>query len=307
MFSRLLSRLRAKWPFLNAFHISLFGAALLLSTLLHGALLVTNFVAEKEKTSAKDRGLDVVLVNSKSARKPLNAQVLAQANVDAGGNTDADRRATTPLPVSAKQQQGNDLERAKKRVQELEVRQKRLLTQAKSTKNIAPTPKPAASEPREAPTEVALPNLSGQDLANSALEMARLEAEIARTADEYNKRPRVKNIGTRAEEYRFAQYIEDWRLKVERVGTLNYPEAAKGKLSGNLALTVRIKNDGSVEKIEIDRSSGHKILDDAARRIVQMASPYATFPPGIARDTDVLEISRTWSFTSENVLQTKAR
>lgn len=79
---------------------------------------------------------------------------------------------------------------------------------------------------------------------------------------------RAKNLLVRTEEYRFAQYIEDWRLKVERVGNLNYPEAAKGKLFGVLTLTVTIKSDGVVDKVEIERSSGHRILDDAARRIV---------------------------------------
>lgn len=114
---------------------------------------------------------------------------------------------------------------------------------------------------------------------SSALGMARLRGEIARQTDEYNKRPRVKHLGTRTQEYRFAQYMEEWRNKVERVGTLNYPEAAKGKLSGSLVLTVRIKSDGSVERVEIDRSSGHKLLDDAARRIVMMARPTALFRP----------------------------
>ena len=137
--------------------------------------------------------------------------------------------------------------------------------------------------------------------------MARLQGEIDRNTDEYNKRPRKKFIGTRTEEYRFAQYIEDWRLKVERVGNLNYPEAAKGKLFGALMLTVTIDSDGAVKSVEINRSSGHKILDDAARRIVNMASPYAAFPPDIRRDTDLLVITRKWSFTSSDQLETSAR
>ena len=68
----------------------------------------------------------------------------------------------------------------------------------------------------------------------SARAMARLEGEISKTTDEYSKRPRKKFIGARTEEYRFAQYIEDWRQKIERIGTLNYLEAARGKLYGSL-------------------------------------------------------------------------
>jgi protein TonB len=133
-----------------------------------------------------------------------------------------------------------------------------------------------------------------------------LEGEIAKELDDYNKRPRKKFIGTSAVEYRFAQYFEEWRTKVERVGTLNYPEAARGKLYGSLVLTVTIRNDGSVAGIEINRSSGHKILDDAARRIVAMAAPFAAFPPAIRHDTDVLEITRTWNFTQRDSLETRA-
>lgn len=103
-------------------------------------------------------------------------------------------------------------------------------------------------------------------------------------------------IGARAAEYRFAQYEEDWRVKVERVGTLNYPAGARGKLYGNLRMTVYILPDGSVQKVELDRSSGLKLLDDAAFKIVRMATPFAEFPPNIRRDTDILVITRTWFF-----------
>jgi monofunctional biosynthetic peptidoglycan transglycosylase len=130
------------------------------------------------------------------------------------------------------------------------------------------------------------------------MEAIRLEAQIARDLEAYQKRPKRRFIGARAEEYRFARYVEDWRMKVERVGNLNYPEAARAqKLYGSLILTVAIKADGSIEHILVDKSSGKKILDAAALRIVQLAAPYAAFPANIRRDTDILEITRTWTFT----------
>ena len=205
------------------------------------------------------------------------------------------------MPPSKHQKTGNELEQAEKRVQELEARQQRLLTQQRS-KNAAAPRVDAEAQPEPAP-----PQISGRDLASSALAMARLEGEIAQSTDEYNKRPRKKNLGTRVEEYRFARYVEDWRSKVERVGTLNYPEAAKGKLFGSLILSVTIRSDGSVDKIIIDRPSGHRILDEAARRIVQMAAPYAVFPPDIRRDYEILEITRTLTFTNSNLLDAKSR
>lgn len=269
-----------------------------ISVLVHVLLLMLHFQFPEASRAAREKALDIILVNAKSARKPSDAQALAQANLDGGGNTDEDRRAKTPLPPTSQQVTGNDVQQLQRRVQELEAAQKRMLTQAKSVRTVAAA-KAADLQPAPAPS------LSGLDLAESARAMARLEGEIAKSTDEYAKRPRKRFIGARTEEYRFAQYIEDWRMKIERVGTLNYPEAARGKLYGSLVLTVSIGADGSVGRIDINRSSGHKLLDDAARRIVQMASPYSPFPPDIRRDTDVLEITRTWYFTQGDQLSAK--
>jgi periplasmic protein TonB len=271
-----------------------------LSLFIHALVLSLQFKFPDASRAFKDMALDIILVNSKSTRKPSDAQALAQTRLDGGGNTDENRRAKTPLPPSARHQSGADLEQSKRRVKELEAEQQRLLAKEQNKPSVAPTP------PKE-PAPETTPGVNGLDLAQNALAMARLEAEISKNVDEYNKRPRKKFIGTRADEYRFAQYVEDWRIKVERIGTLNYPEAAKGKLYGTLVLSVTIKSDGSVDKVEINRSSGHKILDDAARRIVFMAGPYAPFPSAIQRDTDMLEITRSWSFTSSNSLETGSR
>jgi protein TonB len=268
------------------------------SVLIHAALLSLNFTFPNASRAVKDKALEIILVNSKAARRPSDAQALAQTNLDGGGNVDENRRAKTPLPPSARQQAGADLEQKQQRVQALEAQQQKLMAQTRSKRTASP------QELREAQPEPS-PTLSGREMASSALAMARLEAEISKNVEEYNKRPRKKNIGVRADEYRFAQYVEDWRLKVERIGTLNYPDAAKGKLYGSLVLSVNILSDGTVQKIEINRSSGHKILDDAARRIVQMASPYAAFPPDIRRDTDIIEITRTWAFTRNDALETR--
>ncbi|MDE2586340.1 MAG: energy transducer TonB, partial [Betaproteobacteria bacterium] len=260
-----------------------------LSVLIHGLLLSLHFKFPDASRALQDKAMEIILVNSKSASRPSNAQALAQANLDGGGNTEENRRASTPLPPSARQQAGADLEQAQQRVQALEAQQQKLLTEVRS-KTKAPVQQARQPQPQPSPT------LSGRDLASSALAMARLEGEINRNVEDYNKRPRKKFLGTRAEEYRFAQYMEDWRLKVERVGTLNYPEPARGKLYGSLVLTVVINADGSIDKVELERSSGQKVLDDAALRIVKMAAPYAAFPADIRREVDQLVITRTWFF-----------
>jgi protein TonB len=135
------------------------------------------------------------------------------------------------------------------------------------------------------------------------LEAIKLEAQIAKDMDAYQKRPKRTFIGARATEYRFARYVEDWRLKIERIGNLNYPEAARqAKLYGSLVLTVSIRADGSLENVEVNRPSGQRILDAAAVKIVEMSGPFAPFPPDIRRDTDILHITRTWTFAKGDEL-----
>ena len=269
-----------------------------ISLAIHALLLTLHFSFPDASKAMREKALDVVLVNAKSAKRPTDPQALAQANLDGGGNTDENRRLKTPLPPTPQQTTGSEIERMQRRYRELEVAQQKMLTEAKTARAVV-----AARNAAEQPTPVT--SVSGLDLAESARAMARLEGEINKSVDEYNKRPRKKFIGARTEEYRFAQYIEDWRRKVERIGTLNYPEAARGKLYGSLVLTASINHDGSLNRVDINRSSGYKVLDDAARRIVQMASPYAPFPPEIRRDTDILEITRTWYFTQGDQVSAK--
>jgi protein TonB len=267
------------------------------SLLLHATLLAIHFTPPDFIDKARERALDVVLVNSKSKNRPVKAQAKAQTNLDAGGNTEEAHRATTPLPPSERTKEGSDLIETRRRVAELEAQQQKMMTRLKSSKAVAADPA------RNTPTPEAAPNISGVDLASSAMAIARLEAQIAKQTNEYNQRPRVKHLGSRVEEYRFAQYVEDWRQKVERIGNLNYPAAARGRLYGSLVLVVIIKANGELERVEVVRSSGQKLLDDAARRIVQMASPYAAFPDAIRSDTDILEITRTWTFTNADRLR----
>ncbi len=240
--------------------------------------------------------LQVVLVNSKSKSRPTQADALAQANLDGGGNTAEDRQAKSPLPTLRDDRQFTP-EQAAKRVALLEEESKRMLTQLKSDHKVA---QPELKKQQSAEAS------NGDDLVQRSLEIARLEAQINKNHEAYQKMPRRKFIGARTQEYRFAQYIEDWRVKVERIGNLNYPEQARREqLYGSLQLSVSIRADGSVETVEVSRSSGHRILDAAAMRIVKLAAPYAPLPPDITKDVDILTITRTWTFTSSDRLESE--
>lgn len=240
--------------------------------------------------------LQVVLVNAKSKSRPAKADALAQANLDGGGNTADDRQAKTPLPAISDDQQFTP-EQIAKRVAQLEEESKRMLTRLKSDHKVT-QPELKKQQSNDA--------RSGEELVQKSLEIARLEAQINKNWDAYQKQPRRKFIGARTQEYRFAQYIEDWRIKVERIGNLNYPEQARRqKIFGSLRLSVSINADGSLGPIEVSKSSGNRVLDAAAMRIVKLAAPYSPLPPDIRKDTDILVITRTWTFTSSDRLESE--
>jgi len=289
-----------------------FGVMLTASLLLHLVLILgLRFVApELKKLQDQMPALDVVLVNAKSQSRPDKADVLAQSNLNRGGNTEANRRMKSPLPVPKSKPQESVTNPAaetqqERRVAELEKQARELMTQVKSRQAAESQPnQPAAALQTEQGSQDFSPKaINTADLVAKSLATARLEAEISKDWDSYQKRPKRKFVGARAQEYRFAAYVESWRQKVEKIGNLNYPEEAKAnKLYGQLRMTVSIRADGTLENIEINLSSGHKVLDDAARRIVELAAPYAAFSEDIRKDVDVLSITRTWTFTREDTI-----
>ena len=268
---------------------------------LHAIVLSVHFELPKLfKQALASPPLEVSLVNAKTTTKPSQADFLAQANLDGGGNTDAKRRLSSPLPRAAVDAQNTQLSAAREQVDNLE-RQTRELLQQLNARTKALTDRDAKESTRADAAN------AYRELSAKALELQRLEAQIAREFDSYQQRPKKKHIGARAMEYRFARYVEDWRQKVERVGNANYPDVARSqKLYGSLVLTVAIKADGRIEAIEVDRGSGKKILDAAAIKIVELAGPYAPFPADIRADTDILYITRTWSFTRAGELESAA-
>lgn len=236
--------------------------------------------------------MDVVLVNAKSAHRPEKADALAQANLEGGGNTDQKLRAKSPLPALEQHDPSRELHAAQARVKALEAEAKSLMTQMKSKAQIV------QMEPQPKSAQATSADPQARDLVEKSLEIERLEAQIRREYQAYQERPKRKFVGARTTEYRFARYVDDWRRRIERIGNLNYPEEAKTRgIHGSLQLTVAIKADGEVESIQVNRSSGHKVLDQAAVRIVRLAAPFERFPANIRVDTDILHITRTWTFT----------
>jgi len=272
--------------------------ALAASLAAHGLLLAIHFSFPEYKP-ARNTSLEVVLVNARHARAPDKADAEAQANLDGGGESEHKARPRSPLPAQDQRREGDAIQEAKRRVVEMASHSQQILTQDKSQASLRSETRPEAK-----PSE-ALRTVSGYDLADSSAAMLRMDAAIDKTFSEPAQRPRRAFVGARTQEVRYAEYVEHWRQKVERIGTLNYPEAARGKIYGSLKMTVHVRADGSVEAVEIDQPSGHPELDAAAKHIALMAAPYAAFPPDLRRDTDILAITRTWHFTQGDQMQAR--
>jgi protein TonB len=265
------------------------AGAFAVSVSLHAAVLAVRFVdPEFLRVRSSDPPLEIILVNARSDARPTKAEALAQANLDGGGANDQGRR-TSPLPESFQMRDGDTLENARKMVEQLEQEQKRLL--ASLTGGDIPLPVPTRETQ---PTK----NAAGSAEETRA-KLARVQAEIARQVSDYQKRPRKHHFMPSTSEYRYARYVEDWRARVEKIGNEHYPDEARGKFYGALRMTVSIRKDGSLAEAVIENPSGSPVLDRAARRIIKLAAPFPPFPPEIARDTDILEITRTWMFTND--------
>lgn len=294
------------------------GYALLLAIVLHAfAIMGVGFQPEVHEAEMEPRqNLRVVLVRPqpKPEKKQDPVQLLAQANNQGSGDSGKTEPADTPGPPPLLQEETAPITlppppaapseptipsepaapaapkapRAKK-----VVKAKQKSSPSKSVSQSAPTPKPVT------PKRVT----AAQLLASRSVEIARLTDELERKSIAYAERPRRKAISASTTEYKYAAYLDAWRRKVERIGNLNYPDEARRKrLFGDLLLHVAVRADGGVERVRILHSSGHKVLDDSAIRIVKLAAPFAPFPKDIREDTDVLDITRTWQFLSSNRL-----
>jgi periplasmic protein TonB len=278
------------------------GVTLLFSIIVHGVLILgLGFELAKPRPSLP--ALDVTLLTTANAQAPDRADFLAQANNSGGGDTDQARRPSAqfsgPLPTDTQGIAPIPLQPAAPAPSEAQA-PRILAANAAAARQVASTPERRQQtqiEPRQSATPI-----------DRQLEMARLAQEVRSEEQAYAKRPRKKFISANTREYAYAAYMKAWVNRIERVGNLNYPdEARRRQLHGQLVLTVGLARDGRVKSIDIIQSSGRRVLDDGAIRIVHMAAPFPPIPHG--RDTgqdkiDELYITRTWQFLRGDELHT---
>lgn len=276
------------------------GLSLLLAGVLHAVLILgvtfTPGLLERS-TPEQSPPLQITLVHQRSDKAPEDAKLLAQANLEGGGGAvdemSPQSPSYTPLPQpSAGAGMAVTLPAAPPPTPR--TAQDNALTQSESARAVHKDTAPA-ERPRQP--------MTAEELVARSMEIATLSAEISQSMEAYAKRDKHRYISAQAREYRDAAYLDAWRAKIERIGNLNYPEEAKRRnISGSLLLDVAINSDGSLNSITLLRSSGSKVLDDAAMRIVKLAAPFAHFPDELRSDTDVLHITRTWEFLDSHRL-----
>jgi len=246
--------------------------------------------------------IEVVLTNSKDNHQ-VDADVVGQSNSNKGGNIEKDAHKKSPLPIITENKNTFQLNN---RGDQPAVGKASSPSQEKTVKKEAPIlnePK-AIQQPKE--TNVINKSISKEDILASANEISASDAALSNQVSNFEKQPRRKYIGARTKEYKYALYAEAWRQKVETLGNMNYPEEAREKkFSGQLRMTVSLKPDGRIDNIEINQSSGFKILDEAAKKIVELGAPYAPFPEDIRKEVDILSITRTWTFSKDDTLSSQ--
>jgi len=239
------------------------------------------------------------VVRPKPSEKPVDPTRLAQVSQRGGSETAGNHLPSSPrsLPTARPQPSKTPESRRSGAPAPEPVPTKRVITARRAT------PK-TTSRPATPPLPAPKPDMA-QLLTSTQQEIDRLTAQLdRRSSNATRERRRAVNAST--QEYLYATYLDAWRRKVEEIGNLNYPDEAKRRsLFGNLLLHVSVRSDGSIEQIRLVRSSGHKILDDAAIRIVRLAAPFAPFPAEIRKEVDVLDITRTWVFERDNKLSSR--
>ena len=265
------------------------SATLVLSVLLH-AMVVLGVGFALEDSAPVMPTLDVILTQTKTALTPKQADFLAQADNQGGGEHDKTSRPTAPQAGPLPQPEDG-----------LAPRPLRAQTPAPSpppeARVISSTnARDAMPSPQARPDVEANPLPRGSEKIDRDIEMARLAAEIQLRSQQYAKRPKRKFVSASTKEYAWAQYLRGWVDRVERVGNLNYPdEARRRRIGGVVVISVAVRRDGSVESTRIIQSSDIPMLDNAALRIVKLSAPFAPLPK-TQDDPDILHVTRTWQF-----------
>lgn len=277
-----------------------FGMTFFLATIFHGMVILgITFSVSPPADSKTAPALDIILVQTRSPIDVEDADYLAQVSQQGGGNAEEKARprelfsapTLSDTPGIAKQTSVQQIQKQKRN------EQLALLTQKDAEYSINTEINPVKAEDD---STVDKTNIDQNN------QTARLAAEISNIIEEQASIEKTKYLNSSTKEFTPAKYMREWINRVERVGNLNYPDQARRKkLSGTLILDVVINSEGELVKTDLRQSSGHQILDDAAKRIVKLAAPFSAFPDKLRKEADVIHITRSWEFLNNSRIQTR--
>jgi len=235
--------------------------------------------------------IEITLASYRSKDAPEHADFLAQANQQGSGTEDKKLAPAAPYKAPFVANKINKLDDFMKERPVQQTPEQDIISR-KGGEQTQKTVQPL-------PDKQDLSKLDSKSLGNA---VASLQAQLDLQRQEYAKRPKRYTISSAStKENRDAAYLDSWRKRIESIGNANYPdEATKNGIYGTLRLMVSINPDGTINDIRILRSSGERVLDAAAIRIVQLSAPFAPLPPEMHKDIDILEIIRTWQFQRGN-------
>ena len=276
------------------------GMTFFLAALLHGIFILgvsfnTSSITE-DKTSPT---LDIILVQTQKPSEEKEAKYLAQITQQGGGNSEEKSRPRDlfTAPSVTKEPGQAVLQTEQQASRQKQTEKTTILHQLESSYSID------TQEKLESPDDV---TIKQQEAAAKSAKAARLIQEISNIIEHQIERPKVKYMNSSTKEFLPARYMREWINRVERIGNLNYPDQARrNKLNGTLILDVVVNSKGELIKVDLRKSSGHKILDDAAQRIVKLAAPYSPFPDKLKQEADVIHITRSWEFINNSQFKTE--
>ena len=273
-----------------------FGMTFFLATIFHAIVILgVTFSVSPPADSKTSPALDIILVQTKSPDENEKADYLAQVTQKGGGHADKKAR---PRELFSAATLSNESGMAKQSSVQQQHKQKQKEQLALLTRPDAEYAITTEKNPAKAEDDTAV----NQTDTSQNTQTAKLAAEISNTIEQQASIERTRYLNSSTKAFTPAKYMRQWIDRVERVGNLNYPDQARrNKLSGTLILDVVIDADGKLVKTDLRQSSGHQILDDAAKRIVRLAAPYAAFPRKLRAEADVIHITRSWEFLNSGL------
>ncbi|MGX5172828.1 energy transducer TonB [Aliikangiella sp. IMCC44653] len=247
--------------------------------------------------STAGKTFNVVLAQFEADKKPEKADYISQANQEAGGSSEQKLAPSTtqkalfnnPDQISSEPQVAS-----------------RQMTQQPPTPDVINSQGRAfkMSNPQQK-VEVSKPIPDAAALIDKSYRLSGLIANLDNSNVNQALKGRKRQVSAATHRASDALYLDSWRRKIEMIGNQNYPQKAKvDKIFGNLTMKVAINKDGTINQVQIMQSSGNKVLDNAALKIVRLAAPFKPLTEEMTKDTDILEIIRVWQFQPDYILNT---